>query len=130
MKYVEGNLGRIILVKLDKGEDLLLSIKRVAEESSINAGSWYAIGTLSAAHFYFYRPKPNPVLIEEPLEIVACSGSISKKGDETTVHGHIDVTDDRFMSHGGHLLEGSYVDAMAFVTIFEVLNVDLGSIEL
>jgi predicted DNA-binding protein with PD1-like motif len=122
MKYIEGNIGRIILAKLEQGEDLIKSIQRIAEETQIAVGSFYAIGTLSTAHFYFYRPTPNPVIIEEELEIVACIGSISQKGDETLVHGHIDVTDSEFKSMGGHLLEGSIVDAMAFVTIIELKN--------
>jgi predicted DNA-binding protein with PD1-like motif len=130
MKYVEGKIGKIILGKLEKGDDLLLSIKKIAEENSIKAGSWYAIGTLFKVHFYFYRPKPRPTELIEPLEIVACSGSIFRKDDETFVHGHIDVTDNNFISHGGHLLEGSYVDAMAFVTILEVLNVNAEDIGL
>ena len=130
MKYVEGKVGKVLLVKLEKGDDLLRSIKKAAEENSIKAGSWYAIGTLSTAKFYFYRPKPSPILLEEPLEIVACSGSISNRGNEIIVHGHIDVTDEKFESHGGHLLEGSFVDAMAFITILEVIGADLSSIDL
>ncbi len=130
MKYAEGKVGKVLLVKLEKGDDLLLSIKKVAEENSIKVGSWYAIGTLSTANFYFYRPKPSPILLEEPLEIVACSGSISSRGNETIVHGHIDVTDDKYESHGGHLLEGSFVDAMAFITILEVIGANLSSIDL
>jgi hypothetical protein len=130
MKYVEGEIGRVILAHLEKGDDLLLSIKAIAEESGISAGSWYAIGTLSRANFYFYRPEPNPVVLEEPLEIVACGGSISNNNGEVAVHGHIDVTDSEFKSRGGHLLEGSLVDAMAFVTVFEVKDADPGDIDL
>jgi len=130
MKHIEGDVGRVVLAHLEKGDDLLLSVKRVAEERNIVAGAWYAIGTLTKAHFYFYRPEPNPITLEEPLEIVACAGSISKEDGKTKVHGHIDVTDSEFKSRGGHLLEGSIVDAMAFVTIFEVKDVDPSQIDL
>jgi hypothetical protein len=130
MKYVEGKIGRVILAHLEKGDDLLSTIKAIAEESGILAGSWYAIGTLSRAHFYFYRPEPGPVVLEEPSEIVTCCGSISKHNGEVVVHGHIDVTDSEFRSRGGHLLEGSLVDAMAFLTIFEVKDADPSGIGL
>jgi predicted DNA-binding protein with PD1-like motif len=122
MKYVEGSIGKIVLAKLEQGEDLLKSIRRIAEETQITTGSFYAIGTLSTAHFYFYRPTPKAIIIKEQLEIVACIGSISQKGEETLAHGHIDVTDSEYKSMGGHLLEGSIVDAMAFVTILELKN--------
>ena len=130
MKYIEGEVGRIILARLEKGDDLLLSVKILAEERDIMAGTWYAIGTLTKAHFYFYRPKPNTKTLEEPLEIVACTGSISHEDGEAKVHGHIDVTDSEFKSQGGHLLEGSIIDAMAFLTIFEMKSANLSQIGL
>ena len=121
MEYVEGRCGRVICARISKGEDLIKSIEEIAEKKNISAGAFFAIGTLSQARFYFYRPKPTPVTLKQPLEIVACSGSISK----ARVHGHIDVTDDEFRSRGGHLLEGSIVDAMVFVTIFELEGASL-----
>jgi len=124
MKHIEGRCGKVVFAKLSKGEDLVKSIRKVAEERNISYGVFFAIGTLSKISFYFYRPKPNPVTLEKPLEIVACSGSISQKELETRVHGHIDVTDSEFRSQGGHLLEGSIVDAMAFVVIFELEGAD------
>ena len=122
MKYIEGNIGKIVLAKLEQGEDLLQTIRRIAEETQITTGTFYAIGTLSVAHFYFYRPSPRPITIKEQLEIVACIGSISQKDEEILAHGHIDVTNSEYQSMGGHLLEGSIVDAMAFVTIIEMKN--------
>jgi uncharacterized protein len=130
MKYVEGDVGRVVFAHLEKGDDLLLSVKKLAEERDIKAGAWYAIGTLSKARFYFYRPKPNPITLEEPLEIVACLGSISHHEGAANVHGHIDVTDSEFKSRGGHLLEGSIVDAMAFLSICEMKGADPSQIGL
>jgi len=130
MQHVEGRCGKMVLVRLSRGEDLVTSIRAVADARQITAGAFFAIGTLSQASFYFYRPKPRPITLTKPLEIVACSGSISRRGDETRVHGHIDVTDAEFRSQGGHLLEGSIVDAMAFVAIFELVGADLSEIGL
>ena len=124
MKYAEGQIGKIIIAKLETGDDLLLSIKTITEKNKIKTGSWYAIGTLQKAHFYFYKPKPIPILLNEPLEIVACAGSISYNDEEIIVHGHIDVTDKSFKSQGGHLLEGSIVDVGVFLTILEVKDID------
>ena len=130
MKHVEGRCGRVIFARLFKGEDLIKSIKEAAEERNITAGAFFAIGTLSQVVLYYYHPKPHPITLKKPLEIVACSGSISKEGNETIVHAHIDVTDSEFKSQGGHLGEGSLVDARAFLVVFELEGADPSKIEL
>ncbi|MEE9510166.1 MAG: PPC domain-containing DNA-binding protein [Candidatus Bathyarchaeia archaeon] len=130
MKHVEGSSGKMVFVQLSQGEDLVKSIEKVVDARNISAGAFFAIGTLSEASFYFYRPKPTPITIKKPLEIVACSGSISPRGSKRRVHGHIDVTDSEFRSQGGHLLEGSIVDAMAFVVIFELVGADISELGL
>jgi len=43
MNYVEGKIGKVLLVKLEKGDDLLLSVKKVAEENSIKLTEAHAI---------------------------------------------------------------------------------------
>ncbi|MEE8323778.1 MAG: PPC domain-containing DNA-binding protein, partial [Candidatus Bathyarchaeia archaeon] len=82
MKHVEGSSGKMVFVQLSQGEDLVKSIEKVVDARNISAGAFFAIGTLSEASFYFYRPKPSPITIKKPLEIVACSGSISPRGSK------------------------------------------------
>jgi len=129
LKYVEGRTARMICVRLTKGEDLLTSIRNVAEKTGVTSGAFFAIGTFTKATFYFYHPKPKTITIEKPLEIVSCSGSISKAGEKTIVHGHLDVTDEEYKSYGGHLLEGSIIDRMGFVAIFELIGANLADLE-
>jgi len=129
MKYVEGRTARMICIRLGPGEDLLASIRTVAEKTGITSGAFFAIGTLTKANFYFYAPKPKPTTIEKPLEIVSCSGSITKVGEKTVAHGHIDVTDEEYKSYGGHLLEGSIVDRLGFIAIFELAGASLADLE-
>jgi hypothetical protein len=128
MKYVEGRTARMIGARLEPGEDLLISIRNVAEKTGITSAAFFAIGTLTKASFYFYIG-PKPITIEKPLEIVSCAGSITKVGEKTIVHGHIDVTDEEYRSYGGHLLEGSIIDRMGFVAIFELLGASLADLE-
>jgi predicted DNA-binding protein with PD1-like motif len=45
------------------------------------------------------------------------------------VHGRIDVTDEEYRSFGGHLLEGSIIDALGFVPIFELAGASLADLE-
>jgi predicted DNA-binding protein with PD1-like motif len=129
MKYVEGRSARMICARLVQGEDLLITIRNLAEETGITSAAFFVIGTLTKANFYFYHPQPKPITIEKPLEIVSCSGSISKIDGKTIVHGHIDVTDSEYKSYGGHLLEGSIIDVMGFVAIFELMGANLADLE-
>jgi len=129
MKYVEGRLGRLVCAHLAPREDILVSIRNLAEKVGIGSGAFFAIGTLTKAAFYFYHSGPKPITMEKPLEIVSCSGSIARVGEKTIVHGHIDVTDSDYRSYGGHLLEGSVIDRMGFVAIFELSEADLADLD-
>ena len=79
----------------------------------------------------FKKCASKPKVVEKPLEIVSCSGSIEWAVDKKTpmVHGHIDVTDEGYRSFGGHLLEGSIIDAIAYVAIFELAAASLMDLE-
>jgi predicted DNA-binding protein with PD1-like motif len=66
MRFVEGRAARMIGARLERGEDLMIAIRELAVKTGVKSGAWFAIGTLSRACFYFYRPKPMPTLIEKP----------------------------------------------------------------
>jgi predicted DNA-binding protein with PD1-like motif len=129
VKYVEGKSGRVICARLAPGEDILASIRSIADKAGVDSGVFFAIGTLSKASFYFYHPCPKSVCLDRPLEIVSCSGSIARVDGKVRVHAHIDVTDAEYRSYGGHLLEGSLIDRMGFVAIFEMIGSNIADIE-
>ena len=122
LEYLSGSFGRMVVAKLSPGEDLIESVQGLAERENVQSGVFFVIGTLSQAHFYFYAPKPRPVLLEEPLEIISCVGNISLREGEPFVHAHISVSDSKYLCYGGHLLEGSLVDRVAEVFILELVG--------
>jgi predicted DNA-binding protein with PD1-like motif len=82
----------MIAARLSKGEDLIGSIRNIAERERVCSGVFSAIGTVSQAHFYFYAPKRTPILLKEPLEIVSCIGSISlEEGEAFRTWSHLDL---------------------------------------
>jgi len=120
LEYVSGSFGRMIVARLSPREDLVGSIRSIAERENIQSGVFSAIGTVSQAHFYFYAPKRSPVLLKEPLEIISCIGSISLEEGRPFVHGHISVSDSKYHCYGGHLLEETLIDRVAEVFILEL----------
>ena len=46
MQYSEGQLGRVFVVRIDDGEDMLLSLRQFIIDKSVNAGSILFLGAL------------------------------------------------------------------------------------
>ena len=124
MGLMEAKANTIINVKLSQGEDLILSIKEAAKNVGLQYGAFFALGTLQRVHMSFYKPELTPIIMEGPLEIVSCVGKIESKEQDVIVHGHICVSNSEFHCFGGHLLEGSIIDALGDVTILEFAGIN------
>ncbi|MEM2905524.1 MAG: DUF296 domain-containing protein [Candidatus Bathyarchaeia archaeon] len=116
----EGRAGRVVFARLSPGDDLIAGLKEIAARTGVTWGVFTIIGTLKQVSMGFYSPTMRPVLMTEPLEILSCIGSISRRADDYVVHAHIDVSDSKLHSYGGHLLEGSQVDKAGEVALFEL----------
>jgi predicted DNA-binding protein with PD1-like motif len=46
MQYSEGHLGRVFILRMDDGEDLIESIQKIAEEKSVESGMILFLGAL------------------------------------------------------------------------------------
>ena len=46
MQYTEGQLGRVFVVRIDDGEDMLISLRQFISDKSIQAGSILFLGAL------------------------------------------------------------------------------------
>jgi len=123
----EGKAGRIIFGRLSPGDDLIAGVKEIASKASVSWGVFLIIGTLKQVSMGFYSPVMKPVTITEPLEILSCVGNISKRANGFVLHAHIDVSDSKLHSYGGHLLEGSQVDKAGEVALFELTGPEGGS---
>ena len=98
---------KTIAVRLHDGQDLLVEIKRLAEEHAVAAGVILSgVGSLKASNIRV------PVINREvkyinptDLEIDALHGTVSKNG----CHIHITVSDRVGHAFGGHIKEGCVV---------------------
>jgi uncharacterized protein len=102
--------GRYFLARLDHGADIIGQISLLARDSKIEAGVFGVIGALSRAELNYYDQASlqyGRILIEEPVELVSCSGNISKKEGQPFVHAHAVLGTREGKVQGGHLSSGT-----------------------
>lgn len=124
MKYLSTNSKRTIIARIDEGEDLLLSLQKLAEENGIRTGWFSVIGGLKKLSFGLFENGSHHNIIKEAkrccFELLPTSGNISIKEGKTFAHCHVIASDEETgAASGGHLMEGSIVYPVAEVYMQE-----------
>ena len=116
---------RYIALRLDPGEDVLLTLRDAVREHGIrNAAILSGVGSLDRYHFHVVKTTNMPpgntfVQGEGPFDILTLTGLVVN-GE---VHAHITFSNTE-LAMGGHLEEGCRVLTFAVVVIAEALDVD------
>ncbi len=134
-----GRLGRIVVMRLTPGSDLLQSIEEVAREQGITTG--LILGGAASLRRVVLRnprgyPKSFPITDEEriftslegPLEILAISGNISLREDgQMVVHAHVTVSSGcpESIAYGGHLVAGAIIYSTGELVLAETEGIEL-----
>ena len=117
---------RYIALRLDPGEDVLLTLRDAVREHDIrNAAILSGVGSLDRYHFHVVKTTNMPpgntfVLGEGPFDILTVTGLVVN-GE---VHAHISFSNTE-LAMGGHLEEGCRVLTFAVVVMAEAADVDL-----
>ena len=117
---------RFVALRLDPGEDVLLSLRAAVEEQGIrNAAILSGVGSLDRYHFHVVKTTNMPpgntfVAGEGPFDILTVTGLVV----DGKVHAHITFSNTE-LAMGGHLEEGCRVLTFAVVVIAEALDVEL-----
>ena len=104
---------RTVCKRLHRGDDLLRSIRALAEEAAIEAGVVLsAVGCISRG---VVRDASGVKLktIDEPCEIVSLNGTVSR----TRCHLHIALSGEDLSTLGGHLVEGCIINTTCELVI-------------
>ena len=120
MKYAAGEIERIHVLRLEPGEDVLLSIQKYCEESSLTSGVVVSgIGSLDGCTYFDPMEIPGkpgcygyvtPIDLPSPIELTGLSGIICADSDNNPVlHIHASFADEKGNEYGGHLREGNHV---------------------
>ena len=121
MVVQDASIQRVVMVRLNPGDDILLSMREAVAKSSIRTG--VILNGLGSAQSYHYHvvadnnlpPKEVFPKGEEPFDIVSITGLII----DGRVHAHITFSE-AGKAQGGHLEEGCRVLTFAAIAIADL----------
>ncbi|MDD4137460.1 MAG: DNA-binding protein [Methanoregula sp.] len=96
MQYTEGQLGRVFVVRIDDGEDMLVTLRQFIQDKGVQAGSIVFIGALKEGRMVtgpeepVYPPVPHFVMFEGGWEVFGV-GTIVPDKDGPHIHYHASV---------------------------------------
>ena len=105
MQYTEGQIGRVFVVRIDDGEDMLISLRQFISDKSIQAGTILFLGALMNGRMVtgpedpVIPPVPHFVLFEGGWEVFGV-GTIYPGEGGPHIHYHASV------GRSGHALTG------------------------
>ena len=120
MKYKKIN--DTYIIRLDKGERLLETLKDFCVKNQINCGYFFGIGSLDEAelaHYIVKSKKYTSEIFRQPLEIVNLSGNITTMTNGVYLHCHAALSDVNMEAIAGHLKEG-IVGATCEIVLIEL----------
>lgn len=121
-----GKIKRIIMVRINPDEDVLLSLRQAVKNHDIqNAVILAGIGSAKRSHFHVVTSNELPPTAgypksEQPLDVTAMQGFII----DGRVHAHISFSDER-NGFGGHLEEGCVALTFVVLILGELAEVNL-----
>ena len=136
MISAEGKLGRVVVVRLTPGTDLLGGIQAACEKYRIRNGVIIsAIGSLDGVRFCDVEPLPEKkcgygygkvLSLDETIELTGAGGVIcSDAAGNINLHIHISMSDKTGKAYGGHLVEGTKVLMTADIVLGEIEGIAL-----
>ncbi len=122
MKAKLTNAARICVARLDKGERLLDSLITLVQRYQIKSGLVGVIGALQPVEIMYYqlgKKEYKSIIIDESVELISATGTITMLGTDPFVHLHILVGRQDGGTMGGHCGPASTINITGEVTIIE-----------
>jgi predicted DNA-binding protein with PD1-like motif len=104
MEYVQ--YGSKIVLRLDRGEELVGAVRIFCEENSIRLGSVSGIGAVNQVDVGLFVQETKEYHTKEfrgSMEITSLAGNISQMNGKVYIHLHATLTDATYQAYGGHL---------------------------
>lgn len=98
--------GNTLVVRIDKGEEILESVRVLAEKENIKLASVQALGAINDFTVGVLETKTRQYKSNSftgAYEIVSLTGTINTKNDEFYCHLHLSAGNDKGEVFGGHL---------------------------
>ena len=100
--------GNTFMVRINLGEEIVESLKKLCEDVHIRLGKVEAIGATDHAVIGVYdlaKKEYYPEEINGLAEITSLNGNITEMGGKPYIHLHATLADQHHAIHGGHVLE-------------------------
>lgn len=125
MKSKSCNIKKTVFARFDEGEDLLLTLKALAEKHNIKSGFFNFIGGLKTLAFGLLEKdgkyRQIKINARNCIELLPTFGNVTQKEGQTLIHAHIIASEEeKGIAMGGHLVEGSIIYPFAEVVMHEV----------
>ena len=106
MDYQRIEGGREYVARLRHGRDWRGQIEAFADRKGIDAAFFFGLGAVEDATLLFYDQDAreyDPVEFDEPFEVTAAVGNVSRLEDERFAHTHVTLSREDGTALGGHL---------------------------
>ncbi len=136
LNAAEGRLGRVVVIRLKPGTDLLEGIQKACEHYQIHNGVVIsAIGSLACVRFCDVEALPEKkcgygygkiLSLDETVELTGAGGVICSDAEgNINLHIHISMSDKNGKAYGGHLAEGTKVLMTADIVLGEIEGISM-----
>lgn len=98
--------GNKYIIRMDKGEEIVETLKKFCQQHNITLGWIKGIGAVNKATIGLFKTdekKYYPMELNGYYEITSLLGNISTMNGEVYLHLHINLSDENYKTHGGHL---------------------------
>lgn len=98
--------GNQYLLRVDKGEEIVESIRRLCEKENIKCGSIHGLGAADRVELGLFRTDTKQFVghvYEGAYEIASLNGNISRMNGEVYLHLHAVIADVENEARGGHM---------------------------
>ena len=116
-------IGNKYVIRIDKGEEIIETLKTFCKSNNIKLGSISGIGAANKIVLGLFETDTKKYLSQEfvgDFEIVPLAGNISTMKGETYLHLHANIADIKHNSFGGHLT--SAVVSATFEVIIDTID--------
>ena len=102
---------KTLVVILDTGDEILSSLKSIAQAEHLAGSSFKAIGALSDVELGWFnwesKEYQTAVKLKEQVELLSLIGDIALKDGKPQVHAHLVIGRKDGTAHGGHLVSAT-----------------------
>lgn len=116
-------IGNKFIVRIDKGEEIVETLKQFCEDNDIKLGSILGIGATNKVTVGLFDVETKKYHSKELVgnyEIAPLVGNISTMNGQVYLHLHINLCDSEHRSFGGHL--NSAIVSATFEAVIEVID--------